>query len=121
MSAIGNFQTAQPSHAMVHAFGRLMGWKLGINNVHAGDMHQLLHGKVFRAISGHRDAGATLCPGVHLYKKIPVIKQIAVRAQRGAAARRPAPAPAPRPHPRPRPPGNGGPGPGAAPLAALAQ
>jgi hypothetical protein len=121
MSAIGNFQTAQPPPAMVHAFGRLMGWKLGINNVHAGDMHQLLHGKVFRAISGHRDAGATLCPGVHLYKKIPVIKQIAVRAQRGAAAPPPPPPPAPAPRPRPRPPGDGGHGPGAAPLAAPAQ
>jgi hypothetical protein len=114
MSAIGNFQTAQPPPVMVRAFGRLMAWKLGINNVHAGDLHQLLHGHKFRAISGHRDAGATLCPGVHLYTKIPVIRQIAARAQRGAP--RPAPPrPAPTP-PAPPPPGNGGPGPGMAPL-----
>jgi hypothetical protein len=103
MSAIGNFQTAQPPPAMVHAFGRLMGWKLGINNVHAGDMHQLLHGKVFRAISGHRDAGATLCPGIFLYDKVPNIRQIAVRRQRGEAV----PVPTPNP-PAPPPPGGGG-------------
>jgi hypothetical protein len=104
MSAIGNFQTAQPSPAMVRAFGRLMGWKLGINNVRAGDMRQFLHRRSFRAISGHRDAGATLCPGVHLYKRIRTIRQIAVATQRGSAA----------PAPQPAPPDNGGPGPGAA-------
>jgi N-acetylmuramoyl-L-alanine amidase len=104
MSAIGNFQTARPSRAMVRAFGRLMGWKLGINNVRAGDMRQFLHRRSFRAISGHRDAGATLCPGVHLYKRIRVIRQIAVGAQRGTAA----------PAPQPAPPDDGGPGPGAA-------
>jgi hypothetical protein len=118
MSAIGNFQTARPPRAMLHAFGRLMGWKLGINNVRAGDLHQLLHGRKFRAISGHRDAGATLCPGVHLYKRIPVIRKIAVRAQRGAPAP-PPPAPPAPPPPPPPPPGNGGPGPGSAPLASL--
>jgi hypothetical protein len=91
MSAIGNFQTAQPSPEMVHAFGRLMGWKLGINNVHAGAMHRVLHGKAFRAISGHRDAGATLCPGTFLYDKIPNIRQIAVRRQRGIPVSVPAP------------------------------
>ncbi len=115
MSAIGNFQIARPSHAMIRAFGRLMGWKLGINNVRAGDMHQLLHGKVFRAISGHRDAGATLCPGIHLYTKIPTIKRIAIRAQGGVVA--PKPKPRPQPRPRPRPPGKGGPGPGLVPQA----
>ena len=86
MSAIGNFQTTQPSPEMVRAFGRLMAWKLGINNVRAGSMNQLLHGKSFRAISGHRDAGATLCPGIFLYDKIPTIRLIAVRRQQGAAA-----------------------------------
>jgi uncharacterized protein with LGFP repeats len=91
MSAIGNFQTAPPPPAMVHAFGHLMGWKLGINNVRAGDLHQLLHGRAFHAISGHRDADATLCPGIFLYDKIPTIRRIAIRRQRRAAD--PAPAP----------------------------
>jgi hypothetical protein len=66
-------------------------------------MHQLLHGKVFRAISGHRDAGATLCPGIFLYDKVPNIRQIAVRRQRGEAV----PVPTPNP-PAPPPPGGGG-------------
>jgi hypothetical protein len=106
MSAIGNFQTARPSHAMLRAFGRLMAWKLGINGVRAGDLRQRLRGHVLRAISGHRDVGQTACPGVRLYQRIPAIRRTAVAAQRGN--RPPAPSP-PTPSP---PPKDGGPGPG---------
>jgi hypothetical protein len=112
MSAIGNFQTVRPSHAMLRAFGRLMAWKLGINGIRAGDLHQRLRGHVLRAISGHRDAGQTLCPGVFLYKRIPDIRRIAIAVQRGG--RPPAPPPAPPAPPAPPVPGDppGGPGPG---------
>ena len=103
MSAIGNFQTARPSPAVLRAFGRLMAWKLGINGVAAGDLRQRLRGRVLRAISGHRDAGSTLCPGRHLYARIAVIRGIAVAAQRDGTP--------PEPPPEP-PPEDGGPGPG---------
>ena len=33
MSAIGNFETARPSPAMLRAFGRLFAWKLGLHGV----------------------------------------------------------------------------------------
>jgi uncharacterized protein with LGFP repeats len=116
MSAIGNFQTARPPRRMLRAFGRLMAWKLGINGVAAGDLHQRLRGHVLRAISGHRDAGQTACPGIHLYKRIPTIRRIAIAFQRTGSPPAPAPPPAPPPTPTPPPPPPpdepGGPGPG---------
>ena len=111
MSAIGNFQTARPSRAMLSAFGRLMAWKLGINGVAAGDRRQRLRGHVLRAISGHRDAGQTACPGIRLYRRIPAIRSIAVAVQRGGQPPAPPPVPPP-PAPTPPPPDDGGPGPG---------
>ncbi|MDQ4084265.1 MAG: N-acetylmuramoyl-L-alanine amidase [Actinomycetota bacterium] len=113
MSAIGNFQTAGPSRAVLRAYGRLMAWKLGINGVAAGDMRQRLRGRVLRAISGHRDAGQTACPGIRLYRRIPAIRGLAVDAQRGGRPPAPPPAPTPPPAPPPPPPtDDGGPGPG---------
>ena len=107
MSAIGNFQTAQPPGPMLSAFGRLMAWKLGINGVAAGSTRQRLNGRFLNAISGHRDVGATACPGIHLYRSLPTIRRIAISAQQTGAA----PAPTPPSPPSP-PPDDGGPGPG---------
>ncbi|HEX2176026.1 MAG TPA: N-acetylmuramoyl-L-alanine amidase [Nocardioidaceae bacterium] len=111
MSAIGNFQTARPSPALVRAFGRLMAWKLGLNGVTAGSRNQRLRGRALSAISGHRDAGQTACPGVRLYQRIPAIRRTAVRAQQGGTTPTPPP-PAPVPTPPPPTEEDGGPGPG---------
>jgi hypothetical protein len=81
ISAIGNFETREPSHKMVRAFGRLIGWKLGLHGVRAGDRTRRLDGTPFRAINGHRDADATACPGINLYRRIDNIRRIAVRWQ----------------------------------------
>jgi hypothetical protein len=110
MSAIGNFQTRKPPGPMVSAFGRLMAWKLGINGVAAGSTRQRLNGRFLKAINGHRDVGATACPGIHLYNRLPTIRRIAVSVQSG-----PAPAPPAPPAPPSPPPEDGGPGPGAPP------
>jgi hypothetical protein len=71
-SAIGNYQIAQPSAAMLDAYERLYAWKLSLHGVRP-DTKQLVAGRTFNAISGHRDAAQTACPGVHLYRKIPTI------------------------------------------------
>jgi hypothetical protein len=105
MSAIGNFQAQRPPAAVVHAYGRLMAWKLALNGVRAGrDVR--MRGRVFRAISGHRDAGSTACPGIFLYRQIPQIRALAVAVQRGT----PPPAPTPTPTPTPTETDNSGPG-----------
>jgi hypothetical protein len=71
-SAIGNYQTAQPTSAMLDAFARLYAWKLSLHGVRP-DTRQVVASTTFNAISGHRDAAQTACPGIHLYRKIPAI------------------------------------------------
>ncbi|NHC23766.1 hypothetical protein G6553_11360 [Nocardioides sp. IC4_145] len=87
MSAIGNFDVAQPSSAMVQAYGALFAWKLSLHGVDASSPSQLVGRKSFRAINGHRDAGSTACPGRHLYAKVPQIRTLAADAQLGWSGR----------------------------------
>ena len=81
MSAIGNYETAQPSQATLEAYGALMAWKLSLHGVSAGSTLQRIGTKNFQAINGHRDAASTACPGKYLYAKIPEIRRLAAAAQ----------------------------------------
>ena len=83
MSAIGNFETAQPSSAMLESYAKLMAWKLSMANIRANGK-VTMHGKTFNAISGHRDAGSTACPGRNLYAKLASIRTRAAQIQAGA-------------------------------------
>jgi hypothetical protein len=83
MSAIGNFETARPTRAMVRAYGALFAWKLALHGVNAADSRQFVTSDHFKAINGHRDAGATACPGINLYNRIPRIRELATAAQQG--------------------------------------
>ncbi len=87
MSAIGNFEIAQPTAAMLQAYGVLFAWKLSLHGVDAPSTQQWVGSKWFQAINGHRDAAATACPGKNLYAKIPLIRQYAAAAQQGWAGR----------------------------------
>ena len=87
MSAIGNFETAQPGDAMVKAYGRLFAWKLSLHGIDAGAKKQWVRDKWMPAINGHRDVGQTACPGKHLYAKIGTIRQLAAAAQRPFTSR----------------------------------
>ncbi len=77
MSAIGNFETAQPSNVMLEAYGSLFAWKLGKAGVNPASTRQKVGGSYFQAINGHRDAGSTACPGKYLYAKLAKIRQLA--------------------------------------------
>src|SRR6478736_5138999 len=59
MSAIGNYETAQPSQEMLDAYARLFAWKLSLSGVSADDTCQYVTSRYFEAINGHRDAGQT--------------------------------------------------------------
>jgi len=83
MSAIGNFETARPTRAMVRAYGALFAWKLSLHGVAAGDLRQKVSSRWFKAINGHRDAGSTACPGHYLYNRIGRIRTLASQAQQG--------------------------------------
>lgn len=87
MSAIGNFDIAGPPSAMLTAYGALFAWKLSLHGVAAGDTSQKIGTKYFPAISGHRDAGSTACPGRYLYAKIPSIRSMAAAGQKSFASR----------------------------------
>ena len=87
MSAIGNFETAQPSQAMIEAYGALFAWKLGLHGVDAASTRQLVGSDTFQAINGHRDAGQTACPGKNLYARLDDIRRLASAAQVGWAGR----------------------------------
>jgi hypothetical protein len=80
MSAIGNYETARPSEAMLKAYGALFAWKLGLEGIDPMDRSQNVSGDTFRAINGHRDAGSTACPGRHLYAQLPDIRSYAEAA-----------------------------------------
>jgi hypothetical protein len=87
MSAIGNFETAHPSQAMLDAYARLFAWKLSLHGIRADDTRQYVTSRYFQAINGHRDAGQTACPGRYLYAKIPDIRRAAAALQKPFAAR----------------------------------
>jgi N-acetylmuramoyl-L-alanine amidase/FG-GAP-like repeat len=87
MSAIGNYETAQPSAATVDAYGRLFAWKLSLHGVSAGSMKQWVTKRYLPAINGHRDVGQTACPGKYLYAQIPKIRSLAVAYQKSFASR----------------------------------
>ncbi len=87
MSAIGNFEVANPPQAVVDAYARLFAWKLSLHGVDAGSTRQWVTSKYFQAINGHRDAGQTACPGKYLYARIPDIRRAAAQLQRPFGAR----------------------------------
>ena len=84
MSAIGNYETAQPTPEMINAYGALFAWKLSLSGVDAASMSQQVGKSRFAAINGHRDAGKTACPGKYLYAQIPAIRALAAQIQQGA-------------------------------------
>jgi hypothetical protein len=83
MSAIGNFDVAQPSEAMLDAYAALFAWKLSLHGVAADDDKQWVDDRYLHAINGHRDAGSTACPGRYLYAKLGVIRKAAAAIQDG--------------------------------------
>jgi hypothetical protein len=85
MSAIGNFEEVRPSEAVIDAYAALMAWKLSLHGVAADDARQVVTGRNFHAINGHRDAGSTACPGRYLYERLPDIRSRAAKLQRNPA------------------------------------
>ncbi|MBM7519298.1 N-acetylmuramoyl-L-alanine amidase [Nocardioides nitrophenolicus] len=85
MSAIGNYETAQPTPEMINAYGALFAWKLSLSGVDASSPSQKVGKGTFAAISGHRDAGKTACPGKYLYAQLPTIRALAAQIQQGAS------------------------------------
>ena len=105
VSALGNFQTAAPPadqmNAIDDAVASLFAWKLGLNHRDPNGTTQLTSdssagtskykaGQVATAlvIGGHRDIGATQCPGKYLEPQLPAIRA-ATTAKLGVTAMNP--------------------------------
>jgi hypothetical protein len=106
-SLMGNYATAQPSSAMMSSLEKLFAWKMqmsylspygtgtlvssggGTSRYSAGTSH------TFNAISGHRDAGYTTCPGGYVYSKLGTVRA-AVRSIMGPSFVLPSASPASR-------------------------
>ncbi len=86
-SALGNFDVARPSAAMLDAYGRLFAWKLSLHGIDAASSSQSVGGRTFKAINGHRDAGQTACPGRYLYAKVGTIRSKAAGYQKPFTSR----------------------------------
>jgi len=96
VSALGNYQTARPSNALVQGIEKVVAWKLGLFHrdptgttalISAGggtDKWPVGASVTLNNISGHRDTGATACPGSYLYPYLPAIRAAAKIYQQSA-------------------------------------
>ncbi len=86
VAALGDYELNAAPDAVVAAFGRILGWKLGLYGRDpygrttltsgGGDNSRYQLGQVveFNVVSGHRDASFTLCPGRYLYPRLAQIR-----------------------------------------------
>ena len=89
ISVIGTFTSATPPSKAVVSLERLLEWKLDIHHVDPQGTGTLVCGYgqkfatgqhvKFAAISGHRDANFTDCPGGRLYVQLPNIRKVVAR------------------------------------------
>lgn len=89
ISAIGNYETAQPTRSMLDAIAGIAAWKLdrferdprGTIRVESEGSDRYATGRTVRLpiIDGHRDTNDTACPGRHLYEALPKIRRRAAR------------------------------------------
>ena len=84
LSAIGNYDVKSPPSAVLKAYAQLFAWKLSKYNIRASNPRVYVKNRYFHAISGHRDAGQTACPGRYLYAKLPSIRSAAQSIQNNA-------------------------------------
>ncbi len=92
VAVLGDFRAVAPSAASVTAVGQLLGWRLELAGVEQKGTAIMPEGdgtRSFAAISGHRDAAATECPGQELYARLDGIRdQADAVGARGASAGR---------------------------------
>lgn len=92
VAVLGDYEANPVPSAVVGAFGRILGWKLGMYGRDpygrttltsgGGDINRFPVGEEveFNVVSGHLDASRTLCPGKFLYPLLPQIRSEAATA-----------------------------------------
>ncbi|MFE2727206.1 N-acetylmuramoyl-L-alanine amidase [Kitasatospora sp. NPDC059327] len=95
VAALGTFVTDTPPPPVPDGLARLAAWKLGLTGQDAAGRTQLVSSSsasrypkgtsvTFDAVSGHRDAFNTECPGAALYPLLPAVRTQAALLQSGA-------------------------------------
>ncbi|MEV7776387.1 peptidoglycan recognition protein [Kitasatospora sp. NPDC086791] len=90
VAAIGTYVGDQPPQPLLDGLAAVAAWKLGLGGRAADGRTTLTSGTDagryprgtavdFDAVSGHRDAFATECPGNALYARLPALRAAAVR------------------------------------------
>jgi len=77
---LGDYTTKAPERAARIAYRDLIVWKFALHGVTPGASVAYPDQLTLPAISGHRDAGATECPGQLLYSELPSIRSAALAA-----------------------------------------
>lgn len=88
ISAMGNYQTAQPSEAMLNAMADLAGWRAAVSGFDptgtsyhyaeanfSGSKYSRGQGATFNNINSHRDFHYNECPGTNLYNRLGDVRQ----------------------------------------------
>ncbi|MFI9269115.1 N-acetylmuramoyl-L-alanine amidase [Kitasatospora sp. NPDC052896] len=92
VAALGSYDSDAPSQRLLDGIARVAAWKLGLTGqdargkaalVSASDRSRYPKGTshTFAAISGHRDAFSTDCPGEALYRRLPDVRTAAAHLQ----------------------------------------
>lgn len=92
VAALGTYTSAEPPQAQVDGITKIAAWKLGLGSRDAAGTATLTSASnssrypqgtshTFHAISGHRDAFATDCPGDTLYTRLGDIRSRATHLQ----------------------------------------
>ncbi len=75
VSLLGNFEVARPTSAAVRAATDLIAWKYHVHDIDPNPARMVYVNKRWvHTLSGHRDVGATACPGRYLYSQMDDIR-----------------------------------------------
>ncbi len=88
IALIGTYSAKRPTREAEDALGKLLAWRLDVGHVDPASSAMITSGgnaklrpgvgAYLRAISGHRDAGFTACPGNALYARLGQLREVAL-------------------------------------------
>ena len=87
IALIGTYSAKGPTREAESTLGKLLAWRLDVGHVDPASSAMITSGgnakirpgagMYLRAISGHRDAGFTACPGDSLYARLGALREVA--------------------------------------------
>ena len=88
IAVIGTYSGQRPAREAEDALGKLLAWRLDVGHVDPASSAMITSGgnaklrpgagAYLRAISGHRDAGFTACPGNALYARLGQLREVEI-------------------------------------------